>query len=112
MYFINDSSKLSVSLSGDNPVKRWLEKKQNRGAIDLYTSDELKYYLRNCEHFYEAREKYVVNLANDRQDNAQKENNKLLDKLGGKQKKVEINLDDTEWVKNKKLMFLGLYVEA
>ncbi|MGG0186184.1 hypothetical protein [Bacillus rhizoplanae] len=98
--------------AGDNPVKRWLEKKQNRGAIDLYTSNELQYYLKNREQFHEAREKYVVKLANDRQKNAQKENTKLLDGMGGKQKKVEINLDDTEWVKNKKLMFLGLYVEA
>ncbi|EEK59013.1 hypothetical protein bcere0005_53950 [Bacillus cereus 172560W] len=32
--------------------------------------------------------------------------------MGGKQKKININLDDTEWVKNKKLMFLGSYVEA
>ncbi|WP_375088847.1 hypothetical protein ACDZ29_23270 [Peribacillus sp. RS7] len=98
--------------AGDNPIKRWLEKKQNRGAIDLYNNDELQYYLKNREQFHEAREKYVVKLATDRQDNAQKENTKLLDEFGGKQKKVEINLDDTEWVKNKKLMFLGLYVEA
>ncbi|MGF9811051.1 hypothetical protein [Bacillus toyonensis] len=98
--------------AGDNPVIRWLEKKQNRGAIDLYTSDELQYYLKNRQGFHKEREKYVVKLAKDRQDNAKKENIKLLDKFGGKQKKVEINLDDTEWVKNKKLMFLGLYIEA
>ena len=27
----------------NNPIKRWLEKKENRGAIDLYNSDKLKY---------------------------------------------------------------------
>lgn len=98
--------------AGDNPIKQWLEKKQNRGAIDLYHNDELQYYLENREQFHKVREKYVVKLAQNRQDDTQKENNKLSDELGGKQKKVIIELDDTEWIKNKKLMFLGLYVEA
>lgn len=98
--------------AGDNPIKRWLEEKQNRGAIELYNNDKLQYYLTNREQFHGAREKYVVKLATDRQENAQKENTKVLAEMGGKQKKININLDDTEWVKNKKLMFLGLYVEA
>ncbi|MBD8848408.1 hypothetical protein [Priestia megaterium] len=124
LYQITDENSIQLKLlrtfeahtlylqAGDNPIKRWLEKKQNRGAIDLYNSDELQYYIVNREQFHKAREKYVIKLANDRQDNAQKENTKLSGELGGKQKKVEINVDDTEWVKNKKLMFLGLYVEA
>jgi uncharacterized protein Smg (DUF494 family) len=98
--------------AGDNPIKRWLEKKQNRGAIDLYRNNELQYYLKNREQFHQAREKYVVKLAAERQDNNQKANTKFLDEFGGKQKKIEINAYDSEWVKNKKLMFLGLYVEA
>ncbi|AHN24422.1 hypothetical protein [Lysinibacillus varians] len=98
--------------AGDNPIKKWLEKKQNRGAIDLYSNNELQYYLKNREQFHEAREKYIVKLATDRQDEAQKENIKLTNEFGGKQKRVEINIDDSEWIKNKKLMFLGLYVEA
>ena len=67
-----------------------VREKQNRGAIDLYTSDELQYYLKNRQGFHKEREKYVVKLANDRQDNAKKENIKLLDKLGGKQKKLKL----------------------
>ncbi|MGM7724365.1 hypothetical protein [Metabacillus sp. Hm71] len=98
--------------AGDNPIKRWLWKKENRGAIDLYNSDELQYYLKNREQFHEARGKYVVELAKGRQNNALKENNKFLDEFGGKEKQVVINFDDSEWIKNKKLMFLGLYVEA
>lgn len=98
--------------TGDNPIKRWLEKKQNQRAIGLYYKDDLQYYLENRKQFHKAREKYVVRLAQKRQDDAQKENNKLSDELGGKQKKVIIEFDDTEWIKNKKLMFLGLYVEA
>lgn len=98
--------------AGDNPIKRWLGKKENRGAINLYNSDELQYYLKNREQFHEARGKYVVGLALGRQNNAIKENNKFLDEFGGKEKQVVINFDDSEWIKNKKLMFLGLYVEA
>jgi hypothetical protein len=98
--------------AGDNPIKHWLEKKENRGAIDLYNSDELQYYLENREQFHEARSKYVVELAHGRQNNAIKENNKFLDEFGGKEKQVIINFEDSEWIKNKKLMFLGLYIEA
>ncbi|MGG4040653.1 hypothetical protein [Bacillus smithii] len=98
--------------AGDNPIKRWLEKKANRGAIDLYNSDEVQYYLQNREKFHKSRDKYVVELAQRRQDKAQKDNNGLVDELGGKGKQVVINFDDTDWIKNQKLMYLGLYVEA
>jgi hypothetical protein len=98
--------------AGDNPIKRWLEKKENRGAIDLYNSDELQYHLKNREQFHEARDKYVVNLAQNRQDDAIKDYNKFSDEFGGREKQVVINFEDSEWIKNKKLMYLGLYVEA
>lgn len=98
--------------AGDNPIKRWLNKKENRGAIDLYNSNELQYYLKNREMFHEARDKYVVKLAQGRQDNAIEKNKKLLDEFGGKEKRIIIDFEDSEWIKNKKLMYLGLYVEA
>ena len=98
--------------AGDNPIKRWLEKKANRGAIDLYNSDELQYYLGKRKEFHEARNKYVVELAQSRQNEANKKKNALLDEFGGKEKQVVINFEDSEWEKNKKLMFLGLYVDG
>jgi len=98
--------------AGDNPIKKWLEKKQNRGAIDLYNSDEVQYYLQNREKFHQSRDEYVVGLAQERQDKVQKDSNDLIDELGGKSKQVVINFDDTDWIKNKKLKYLGLYVGA
>lgn len=102
--------------AGGNPIMKWLKKKQNRGAIDLYKSDEVKYYIENREKFHDARDEYIVNLAQNRQDKQQREHEEktraLIEEVGGKKKRIIIEFDDTNWIRLQKLKCLGMYVEA
>lgn len=104
--------------AGKNPIIKWLEK-NNGEAIELYKSDSMKYFLENEKDFHETRHKYIVNLAEKRQEKFNTPSEKVVganDELGLAGKVVRVQNDPydekNKWDKNKELMYLGLYAEA
>ncbi|MFB5282894.1 hypothetical protein [Peribacillus sp. Hz7] len=104
--------------AGKNPIIKWLEK-NNREAIELYNSDNMKYFLENAKDFHETRNDYIVSLA----ENRQKIYNTPFEKVVGDNKelgiegkivKVENNPydDKHKWDETKEMMYLGLYAKA
>lgn len=92
--------------AGINPIFKWLEK-NNKEALVYYNSDETKYFLENRVDFHRALSKYVVDLAEDRQDKFQK---KFVNEFGGK---ANIHkFEDNKYKVAHDLMIKGLYVEA
>jgi hypothetical protein len=93
--------------AGRNPVIKWLEK-NNKEAIELYNSDEMKYFLENKVDLHETLNDYVVGLAEKRQDKFQKDS--IGEELGGKLNKHKFEGDKYKIVQD--LMIKGLYVKA
>ncbi|MBP2240327.1 hypothetical protein J2Z40_000882 [Cytobacillus eiseniae] len=92
--------------AGINPIINWLEK-NNKEALAFYNSDEAKYFLENRIDFHGALNKYVVDLAEGRQDKFQK---KSINEFGGK---ANIHkFEDNKYRVTQDLMIKGLYVEA
>lgn len=89
-----------------NPIIKWLEK-ENKEALTYYESDEAKYFLENRVDFHRALNKYIVELAEGRQNKFQM---KSVNELGGK---VNIHkFEDNKYKVAQDLMIKGLYVEA
>lgn len=92
--------------AGINPIINWLEK-NNKEALAFYNSDEAKYFLENRVDFHGALSTYVVDLAEDRQDEFQK---KSVNEFGGKANIHKFK--DNKYKVTQDLMIKGLYVEA
>lgn len=104
--------------AGKNPIIKWLEK-NNREAIELYNSDNMKYFLANAKDFHETRNDYIVSLA----ENRQKIFNTPVEKVVGDNKelgivgrivKVENDPydDKNKWDETKEMMYLESYAKA
>lgn len=104
--------------AGKNPIIKWLEK-NNREAIELYNSDDMKYFLENTKDFHETRNDYIVNLAENRQKIFNTPVEKIVganEELGIEERIVKVRNDPyddkNKWDKTKEMMYLELYAKA
>ncbi|WP_341302291.1 hypothetical protein MHB44_08020 [Lysinibacillus sp. FSL H8-0500] len=104
--------------AGKNPIIKWLEK-NNRGAIELYNGDSMKYFLENAKDFHETRNDYIVSLAENRQKKFNTPSEKVIganEELGIEGRIVKVKNDPYDdkniWDKTKEMMYLELYVQA